>query len=309
MKTDKTNFIERANIKHSNIYNYSLSKYISAKDTIQVLCYLHGVFEPTIDNHINKGSGCPECAIILNSKKRLSDREEFIEKALNIHMNINYDYVVYKNSTTDVILECLEHKHLFKVTPNEHLNKNTGCDICSKISKLKKLRKPSIKYFEQCRIVHSDKYDYSESIYINKDSILTISCPRHGEFLQRSDVHLYQKCGCPICSSSKGEIEIIKCLKQLNIPFIRQYSFKECIDKKVLKFDFYLPIQNMCIEFDGKQHFEQTFKEDLNDIKRRDSIKNEYCLNKNIRLLRISYKEFSDINLIISSSISFADGA
>jgi hypothetical protein len=59
-----------------------------------------------------------------------------------------------------------------------------------------------------------------------------------------------------------------------------------------------------CIEFDGKQHFivpEQWGGDKyLLDVKRLDNIKNEYCKNNNIRLLRIKYTKFNDIELILS---------
>lgn len=64
---------------------------------------------------------------------------------------------------------------------------------------------------------------------------------------------------------------------------------------KNIHFDFYLPEENICIEFDGEQHFrpidyfggENTFKL----TQKRDKIKNKYCKNNNIKLLRIKYDE------------------
>jgi len=43
-----------------------------------------------------------------------------------------------------------------------------------------------------------------------------------------------------------------------NINFISQYKFKDCIfpdTKYPAIFDFYLPDKNICIEYDGEQHF------------------------------------------------------
>lgn len=37
---------------------------------------------------------------------------------------------------------------------------------------------------------------------------MIIICPIHGEFLQDYDHHINRKQGCPICSSSKGELLI-----------------------------------------------------------------------------------------------------
>jgi len=62
-----------------------------------------------------------------------------------------------------------------------------------------------------------------------------------------------------------------------------------------LSFDFYLPEHNTCIEFDGKQHYEIIEKwgglENLKDIQKRDKIKNLYCKENNVNLIRIKYDE------------------
>ena len=60
-------------------------------------------------------------------------------------------------------------------------------------------------------------------------------------------------------------------------------------------FDFYLTKHNICVEYDGIQHFESVEyfggEQVFNETKIRDEIKNEYCKNNNIHLIRISYKD------------------
>jgi len=62
-----------------------------------------------------------------------------------------------------------------------------------------------------------------------------------------------------------------------------------------LKFDFYLPKFNCCIEYDGEQHFRkyrfEKTNDKLNTRKKRDQIKNIYCKDNNIKLYRIKYNE------------------
>lgn len=79
--------------------------------------------------------------------------------------------------------------------------------------------------------------------------------------------------------NSKGEAKIQKILEENNIYFETQKTFKDCKDQGNLKFDFYLPNYNCCIEYDGIQHFENKSngyftEEKLKGIKKRDSIKN-----------------------------------
>lgn len=63
----------------------------------------------------------------------------------------------------------------------------------------------------------------------------------------------------------------------------------------------------MLIEFDGLQHFIplgfQCGLKKLEYTKECDRIKDEYCKSKNIRLLRISYKDINDIEKILSDNI------
>lgn len=108
-------------------------------------------------------------------------------------------------------------------------------------------------------------------------------------------------CGCQ-SFISKGEDKIKQILTNLNVNFIRQYTFDDCISDKnaKLRFDFYLPDYNLCIEYDGEQHFrptgyfggEETFQRRME----LDKVKNEYCRNNNIHLIRIPYTNFKDID-------------
>lgn len=105
---------------------------------------------------------------------------------------------------------------------------------------------------------------------------------------------------CSECNlGSYGERIIKESLEQLCIQFETQYSFADCCYVNPLLFDFYLPDYNCCIEYDGEQHFEEThfFNSDsLDKRKERDNIKNQYCSNHNIRLIRIPYWDKAKIN-------------
>ncbi len=94
---------------------------------------------------------------------------------------------------------------------------------------------------------------------------------------------------------SKGEQSIKKYLNTKEIGHIEEHTFPDCVHKRRLRFDFYLPSYNACIEYDGKQHFEAVAifggVEALHKTQIRDNIKTEYCLKKGIWLLRIAYNE------------------
>ena len=80
-----------------------------------------------------------------------------------------------------------------------------------------------------------------------------------------------------------------------------------------MPFDFYIPSLNICIEYDGRQHFEPCtingmHQEQANkafaDTQFRDSIKTRYCEEHDIKLLRISYLDYDNVEEIILSFLS-----
>jgi hypothetical protein len=92
---------------------------------------------------------------------------------------------------------------------------------------------------------------------------------------------------------SIGMQRIISVLKKHSIKYNLEYVFKECVDKRQLPFDVYLPKYNALIEFDGRQHFHPVKlwggDEQLLVTKNHDQIKNNFCEKKGIPLLRIPY--------------------
>lgn len=101
--------------------------------------------------------------------------------------------------------------------------------------------------------------------------------------------------GCPNCNTSKGEEQIKRLLESRNIAFIQQHTFPNLKDRRRLKCDFYLPDQNLVIEYHGRQHYEVVHSfgsaKALAENQRRDKIKKDYLQQNNIVLLEISYKE------------------
>lgn len=107
--------------------------------------------------------------------------------------------------------------------------------------------------------------------------------------------------------TSYGEDMIKNFLIQNSIDFEREKKFNTCKNLKELPFDFYLPTYNICIEYDGELHFKPSKiyggEKTLLRIRQNDSIKSNWCVLNNIRLIRISYKSKSKINEILFKHI------
>lgn len=289
-------FINKANIIHNFLYDYSKTIYINSRDYITIICKIHGEFDQKATTHL-KGSGCRLCGISKGHNKQKSSAEDFIKKAKNLHTN-KYEYlnIKYVNNKTKVSIHCPNHG-FFEQTPNHHL-KGKGCKKCANNMKL-----DLNGFVKKSKIIHQNYYDYSSSIYKNSRTKIIITCKKHGDFYQTPNKHL-QGQGCYICNKSKAERKISNILLELGLEFIPQKRFKDCFYKKTLPFDFYIPKYNLCIEYDGEQHYRPYIKfggeEEFEKTKIKDKIKTNFCQKNNIPLLRISYKDYNKISEIIS---------
>lgn len=121
-------------------------------------------------------------------------------------------------------------------------------------------------------------------------------CGRHVEAIT-SELKSGIKRACPYCSHSisYGERTIEEILNRNDINYVAEKSFDDCrspYSNTMLRFDFYLPDNNMCIEFDGRQHFDGCSFGEINQyvlLYERDITKDEWCREHGIFLLRIPY--------------------
>jgi len=290
IKLRKSSFLEKALFKHNELYSYDLHF-----TNIRIKCKNHGWFEQTPKNHL-KGSGCPLCANIKRNKKRKFNKDIFIEKSKALHGE-TYDYrnVKYVNCDTKVEIICSKHGSFFQ-SPYCHYKVGNGCIKCAEDKNSKNLTKKLSTFIKESSIVHDNYYSYNKSNYKGAREKLLITCPKHGDFLQTPSNHLKGK-GCKKCSSSKGEKFIRKTLKESDIKFEEQKSFEGCRNKLPLSFDFYLPDHNMCIEYNGIQHYEPVKyfggKKAFEIIKKRDNIKRKFCDKNQINMINIKYDNIS----------------
>lgn len=117
-----------------------------------------------------------------------------------------------------------------------------------------------------------------------------------------------KSCGC--LGISYGEFHIQELLNEQRISYTVQKKFKNCKLKNssLARFDFFIE-DKYIIEYDGEQHFNYRYennyhgwnnKENFEKTRKNDLIKNKYCFNNNIPLIRIPYDAdytFKDLKL------------
>ena len=225
-------------------------------------------------------------------------QQEFISKSKEIHKNkFDYSKTEFKNVRSKIIIICPNHGEI-SIRASNHIHMKQGCDACARDKH--KLTELSPERLENLKRIHNNKYEYKD-LSVTK-GFINIICPDHGDFTQYLYFHEYGH-GCSECNStSRGEDRIKSFLESHNIQFKRNYEFEDCKRVKRLRFDFYLPEMNMCIEYDGEHHFEENeyFGEgNLDYIRENDRIKNEFCQINNIKMIRIPFYDYENIETIL----------
>jgi hypothetical protein len=313
-KPTTSEFVKKSlSIDEFKNYNYDYFEYKGIDIKGKIFCPKegHGFFWKTPYAHLNVGEGCFECSKEQMRNIRLGTNDEFINKSEQIHINesgeCKYDYSLtyYVDAKTKVKIFCKKEGHgVFEQTPDSHL-KGSGCYLCGLKTIGFKKRMTTQEFVIKAQKKHFNSetntaiYDYTLTNYISSKKKVIIICSKegHGKFLQKPSKHLFGN-GCPICNMSKGEIKIENFFNYNKINFERQKRFIGCKNIKPLPFDFYLPEYNICIEYDGEQHFKykDCFGGEVAFIEREkyDKIKNDYCKDSNIQLIRIKYTENVD---------------
>jgi hypothetical protein len=233
----------------------------------------------------------------INIAKQICDECEYIlvtnvEDYTDVKMNI--EFICPSHGNQIMTLDNLIHGHKCKECSYEYRGVNLRYDI--------KYIKEYIESINGNKLLNPE--DYKDVSIRN----LNIKCSCGNIFT--TSFHNYKDCGVDTCYScsrkeSEGERDIRNFLELHNVEFVQEKRFVDCRDTKPLPFDFYLPNYNLCIEFDGGQHFEPKFGEEKFKItQKHDNIKNQYCIDNNISLLRIPYWEGSKVDEILIKQLN-----
>jgi len=283
----------------------------NVQSDIYYICPKHGKQRTKVTN-ILQGKACYACgrtaAGNAKANSTLRDRQEaHIDGIMSVADQKGYEIIgdlsEIKRNTDYITYLCPIHGKQRMRVSNFKIGK--GCPGCAK-DKASKQFSLSIDEVEN-RITQLGGLLLNKSEYINQyRKNLRILCNRCGGVFITSLVLFVQHGGqvCPECShiESNGERKIRNHLMNMNIPYVQEKIFQDCRDIRPLPFDFYLPSQNMCIEFDGEQHFmdKGKFGNTLSYIQAHDQIKTNYCHKHKIELIRFPYWEYNNIETIIN---------
>ena len=273
-------------------YELLTNEYVNNQGKLEYKCS-HGHPNETTWNRFQQGERCSYCS----GFKLYEDyiREELEKEGYTLLSS-------YINSGEKMVCLCPQGHECEIIWDN--FKQGHRCKECSKEIISNKNKKS---YEEVKDIFEQEGYTLLSTEYKNMATKLEYKCPNNhihkmtlGNFIRGRR--------CPSCGNNyKGEIKIKKILDLYNIVSIQQYKFKDCKDIRELPFDFYLPDYDVLIEYDGIQHFdiERAFKKDkFWDTVIHDAMKNSYCEDNNIKLIRIPYWEFDNIENILKQELN-----
>ena len=303
----KEKFLKISRQKFGDKFDYTRLNYVDCNTSINLVCSVHGKsFNIKPIKHIrNKTGGCPVCGKELSLRRQMP-LEKFLRLANERHKN-RYDYskTKYGGIKKHIEIECPLHGAFIK-SPEHHLS-GQGCPKCSNERKSKEHIIPFETFVERAKMIYSDLYGYEKSGYVKITAPISLECKKHGPFTVLAKDHLNGQ-HCPKCKVSKGEQKIMSVLNTYSISYEREKKFEDLKVKKMLRYDFYLPEYNMCVEYHGIQHYKIVTKykmtdESLRQNKRRDKLKKRYCRKNSIQYLCIPYFDFNSIETILISKL------
>lgn len=280
-------YVEELKIKNPDIE--VVGEYMGAKTPILHHCLKHDIYWNTYPLNVLKGHGCIECRKAMIHKKNGRKHNEYVEELIKIN-----PYIIvlgeYINAKTPILHYCTIHDVEWNACPDSILH-GCGCPECGKEKIGDRLRKSHDQYVNDVR--NKNKNIIVVGRYIDSQTPILHKCLKDGYEWMAKPTNILSGFGCPKCSESKGEKKVGQWLYAHNIVYDYQKCFDDCIDIKPLSFDFYLPMYNVCIEYQGRQHYEPVEhfggEEQFKVQQRHDQIKRDYCRKNNINLLEIPY--------------------
>lgn len=298
---DYENLLERLN--NLNLKMKYPKKY-KIEDMVTFICECGNEFTTKLKYVLyKKKSKCDEC-----TSKKVTN-EEFINK---VYEKVQDEYTFleeYNGTKFPIKVRHNKCGYEYKVAPYNFVSMGHRCLKCGK-----QLLKTLELVKEECLEIHPDKeYEVLSMDREGKKSRLTIIHNKCNHIFEMNYAPFIQHNGkCPKCFGYKGEVRILKYLEENNIKYKPQYTFEDCRYIKKLPFDFAIFDENdnlkCLIEFQGRQHYEVVRFNGIDldraniayqKVIRNDKIKELYCKENNIKLIRIPYTEFENIEKIL----------
>lgn len=302
-KKKKTNeqFLEEIINLVGNEYE-ALDEYKNATTKILIRHNTCGYEWKTTPSNFTKGKRCPSCAG--NARKTT----EIFKKEVHDLIYDEYDVLgEYMNIDTPIQMKHNSCGNEFSMSPYGFLH-GSRCPKCV-IENTARLRTKTTEQFgKEVKELTNSEYELVGE-YINCREKVKLKHNLCGSIYEQSPSDFLSGCRCSICFESKGEQAIRHWLEDNKINFTPQYEYHDLfgIGGGLLRYDFYLPDNNLLIEYQGEFHDGHGggyTTLNLDKQQEHDRRKKEYAKHNNIDLLEIWYWDFDNIEKILEKELS-----
>ena len=282
------------NIQHFiNLHN-SKTKLLSQTfegngNDLEFRCGCGNIFNRTWGNMKHfEAFNCPQCAIYKRSVKE----------------RLDFDKVAKLFEQNNLILLSDESQYINNGTKLNALT-TEGYKVSISYNNLSKKKKPTV-----LGLNYNKKFfDYNMDLWLRNNNIeceylevvdekqKSIACKCScGKIFTSPYIRVArgQKTRCEVCTSKQSHYSLLteNWLIEHEINYVKEKRYSQCKDKQTLPFDFYLTDYNILIEVDGEQHYRTNSKYFSSLIKQHDLVKDKFCKDNYIKLVRVPYWEY-----------------
>lgn len=277
-------------------------EYRNTKTKLDIECVCGHIFSKNYDHFMRSSFRCQKCSgkyhwTIDELKLKVNDMSE--AKLISNG---------YKNNHSLLTFECKCGNH-FKTSWKSFIKQSKRtCDECTHKLLGAKSRTPQNIFAKRVNTTSKGKITVLGE-YTGMSHKVKVKHNECGtEWHANPSDLLHKKSSCPKCNNSRGETKIRDWLLLNKIEFKEQYKIKDCKNKRALPFDFAVFYQeelHLLIEYDGIAHYDHRCfgGKGFSQLKKNDKIKTDYCNKNNIKLVRIPYTRYEQVETILKKDI------
>lgn len=246
---------------------------------------------------------CYECIPHCN----LMSKEKFIEKLNQKNKKCKLEGE-YTKASDMLKFRCLTCGESFEMR-GTHALQGHSCKECALKEGRLRFTKSHEDFVKEINEKYNNEYEVL-SDYISESHNIKVKHTKCGKVSVKKAGTLIQNGGCKYCRESKGEKRISEILSSNHIEFVREYKDARCRYKKILPFDFAIFIKSKLkylIEYDGELHYNTARWSNASDRLQltliKDNIKSSFAKENGIKLIRIPYWEFDNIEKILKHEL------
>lgn len=262
-----------------------LDAYVDAMTKIRVKHNECGGVYKVAPSAFFSGNRCPYCS----GKIKKTDAQ--FKKEVYDLVGDEYTFIEpYTTSKTKIKVRHNKCCNVYEVKPNNFFNGHR-CPYCSDSFHSKKT---NAQFQQEVKNLVGSEYVFIDE-YVNTDTKIRVKHNKCGNVYGVRPNDFLRGYRCPYCNSPKGETLITKILNTINVDYEYQKTFSDLKDKTHLSYDFFIPNQNILIEYQGQQHYEPIDyfggESQFKLQQKHDQLKADYAKANGYNLIAVPYTE------------------